>query len=68
MGIKSIHTEAEYEAILLKIEPYFDNEPTPGTPESDQFEILVMLIETYEAKRYPITQTYLRPHSLLITD
>lgn len=54
MDIKPIHTEEEYEDALRKVEPYFDNEPTPGTPDGDNFEILVMLIEAYEAKHYPI--------------
>ncbi len=54
MNIKPIHTEKEYEAMLRKIEPYFDHEPALGTPEADQFELMAMLIEAYEAKHYPI--------------
>ncbi len=54
MQIKPIRTENEYNEALLRVEPYFDNQPKVGTPEADLFEILVMLIETYEAKHYPI--------------
>jgi HTH-type transcriptional regulator/antitoxin HigA len=54
--IKPLHTEAEYEAALAELEPYFDldPEPLPGTPTGDRFELLVMLIETYERVHYPI--------------
>ncbi|MBF1165187.1 MAG: transcriptional regulator, partial [Dechloromonas agitata] len=33
---------------------YFENEPEPGTPEGDRFEVLVTLVEAYEAKHFPI--------------
>lgn len=54
MDVKPIHTEVEYDAALKQIEPYFDNEPTPGTPEADRFELLAMVIGAYEDKHYPI--------------
>ena len=54
MDLKPIRTEAEYDAALNEVSEYFDNEPTSGTPEADRFEVLVMLIEAYEAKHYPI--------------
>jgi HTH-type transcriptional regulator/antitoxin HigA len=54
MDLKPIRTEAEYEEALRSVEPYFDNEPDLGTPESDRFELLVMLIEAYESEHYPI--------------
>lgn len=54
MDVKPIRTEAEYEAALHAVSAYFDNEPVPGSAETDHFEILVMLIEAYEAKHYPI--------------
>lgn len=54
MDVKPIRTEAEYEAALHAVSAYFDNEPVPGSAEADHFEILVMLIEAYEAKHYPI--------------
>lgn len=55
MELKPIRTEAEYDAALRAVSPYFDNEPESGTAEGDRFEILVMLIEAYEAKHYRIT-------------
>lgn len=54
MELKPLRTEAEYQAALKAISPYFDEEPAEGTPEADQFELLLMLIEAYEAKHYPI--------------
>jgi hypothetical protein len=32
----------------------FDNEPEPGTPEGDFFDVMVTLIEVYEAKHFPL--------------
>jgi HTH-type transcriptional regulator/antitoxin HigA len=54
MELKPIRTEAEYDAALRIASAYFDHEPAPGTEEGDRFEILVMLIEAYEAKHCPI--------------
>lgn len=54
MEIKPIRTEADYQAALGEIEPYFDNEPALGSAESDRFEILATLIEAYEAKHFPV--------------
>lgn len=54
MELKPIRTEAEYEEALRLVEPYFEDEPDLGTPESDRFELLVILIEAYEREHYPI--------------
>jgi antitoxin component HigA of HigAB toxin-antitoxin module len=37
-----------------EIERYFENEPKPGTPEADRFDLLALIIEDYERKRWPI--------------
>lgn len=52
--LKPIRTEAEYSDALRAVSPYFDHEPELGTPEADQFEILLILIEAYEAKHHVI--------------
>lgn len=54
MNIKPIRTEQYYEAALRAVEPMFDNEPEMNTPEGDFFEVMSLLIEEYEKKRYPI--------------
>lgn len=50
--IKPIKSETEYDAALMALEKVF--EAVPGTPEADQAEILVMLINKYEEQHYPI--------------
>ena len=55
MEFKPIRTEAEYESALHTVSPYFNHEPELGTPEADHFEMLLILIEAYEAKHHAIT-------------
>ena len=52
--IQPIRTEADYEAALKLVAPYFDNEPEPDSDAGAHFEAMVTLIEAYEAKHYPI--------------
>jgi HTH-type transcriptional regulator / antitoxin HigA len=52
--IRPLHSEADYDAALEEIERYFEMEPKPGTPEADRFELLALIIEDYERKRWPI--------------
>lgn len=54
MEIRPIHTEADYQAALREVSAYFDNEPEPDTAEGDRFEVLLTLLEAYEAKHYPV--------------
>ena len=52
MKIKPIRTEKDYKAALKEVEKIFDAKP--GTEEGDLLEVLVTLIEVYEAKKYAI--------------
>lgn len=52
MEIKPIRNETDYEAALKEIETLWESQP--GTPEGDRMEVLVTLVEAYEAKHYPI--------------
>ncbi|MDX7992895.1 helix-turn-helix domain-containing protein [Xenorhabdus littoralis] len=54
MNIKPIRTEQDYQDALKIIAPLFDNQPEIGTPEFDYMEVMVLLIEAYEAEHYPI--------------
>jgi HTH-type transcriptional regulator / antitoxin HigA len=54
MNIHPIHTEEEYRAALKEVSAFFDNEPEPDTPEGDYFDVMITLIEAYEAKRFPL--------------
>jgi len=52
--IRPLRSEADYDAALEEIERYFENEPKPGTPEADRFDLLALIIEDYERKHWPI--------------
>jgi len=54
MEIKPIHNEADHKAALRQLSVYFDNEPEPGSPDGDRFEVLLTLVEAYESERFPI--------------
>ena len=52
MTVKPIKTEADYDAALRAIERLWKAEP--GTPAADRLEVLVTLVEAYEAERWAI--------------
>jgi HTH-type transcriptional regulator/antitoxin HigA len=52
MTVKPIKIEADYDAALRAIERLWKAEP--GTPAADRLEVLVTLVEAYEAERWPI--------------
>lgn len=49
---KVIKNEVEYEATLSRIEELLDADP--GTPEGDELELLVTLVDLYEKTTHPI--------------
>ena len=53
-AIRPIRSKKDYEAALREVSAYFDNEPEPGSVEGDHFEILTLVIESYEAKHFAI--------------
>ncbi|WP_144755658.1 helix-turn-helix domain-containing protein [Bartonella saheliensis] len=55
MNIKPIRTEKDYQEALEIVSALFDNQPQENTPEFDQMEALVLLIEAYEAEHYPVS-------------
>lgn len=52
MKPKVIKTAAQYEATLARIEDIFDAKP--DTAKGDELELLLLLVESYEDKTYPI--------------
>ena len=54
MDIRPLHSEADYDAALKEIARYFDDQPAPGTPEADRFDLLALVIGDYEGKSWPI--------------
>lgn len=54
MKIRPIHTKKDHQAALRELSAFFENEPKAGSPEGDHFEILLTLVEAYEAKHFPV--------------
>lgn len=52
MKIKPIKTDSDYKNALKRLEVIFD--AAIGTPESDEADILGLMIDDYEKKHYPI--------------
>ena len=52
MNIRPIKNENDYETALKRLEEIFD--ALPNTKESDEADILSLLIENYEDQYYPI--------------
>ncbi len=52
MNIKLIKTESDYRKALSRLDEIFDT--ATGTEESDEADILAILIDDYEKKHYPI--------------
>ncbi|RUA33201.1 MAG: transcriptional regulator [Bacteroidetes bacterium] len=52
MTLKLIKTDVEYQEALNRLEEIFDAKI--GTPESDEADILGLIIDEYEKKHYPI--------------
>ena len=51
---RPLRSEADYDAALEEIERYFEKEPKPVTPEADRFDLLALIIEDYERRRWPV--------------
>ena len=52
MHFKPIKSEADYDAALATINGLMG--AAPDTPAGDELEVLVTLVESYEAVRWPI--------------
>lgn len=52
MKIKPIKTESDYQNALRRLNELFDS--PVGSPESDEADILALLVDEYEKKHYPI--------------
>ena len=53
MEIKPIRTEEDYRNYLEEIHSLFD--ANPGSPEGERLDVLVTLVEGYEANHYPVS-------------
>ena len=63
MEIKPIRSEADYQAAMKEIENLMESQP--GTPEGDRMDVLVTLVEAYEAKHFPIPEPVNGSNNLL---
>jgi HTH-type transcriptional regulator/antitoxin HigA len=52
MNIRPIKTQRDYRRILKEIEGLMNAKR--NTPEGDRLDVLVMLVEAWEAKHYPL--------------
>lgn len=52
MNIKPIKPDADYRAALKEVETLMMT--TPDSPEGEKLDVLVTVIEGYEAKHYPL--------------
>jgi HTH-type transcriptional regulator/antitoxin HigA len=52
VSIKPIKTEADNQAALARIEQLWDAQP--NTPEGDELDVLVTLVQAFEDVHYPI--------------
>ena len=52
MELKPIRTKRDYEAALKQAEAWWD--APAGSPKAERLDVLVLLIEDYEARHFPI--------------
>jgi len=56
MSIKPIHNEKDYDTALDRVDVLMELNPALGTDESDELEVLALLIEKYEEKAWVINE------------
>ena len=56
MILKPIHNETDYDYALTRIDEIMELNPELETSESDELEVLVMLVEKYEEKEWAISE------------
>ncbi|MGJ7582853.1 helix-turn-helix domain-containing protein [Variovorax sp. RHLX14] len=54
MFIQPVRSDADYQAALAKVSALMDLDPDLGTPEGDQLDVLMTLVQAYESKHHPI--------------
>ena len=52
MDVRPIKTKSDYRRALKEIEGLMNAKP--GTPKGDRLDVLVTLVEAWEAKHYPV--------------
>lgn len=56
MNIHPIKDDKDYERVLARIDALMEKDPAIDTKESDELEVLVVLVEKYEEKHWYIAE------------
>jgi HTH-type transcriptional regulator/antitoxin HigA len=56
MTLKLIKNEKEYDNALSRVDALMELNSKPGSKESDELEVLVMLVERYEEENWAISE------------
>ena len=54
MNIKPIRTAKDHDAALKEISKLMDLNPALGSPKGDRLDVLITLVQAYEAKHFPM--------------
>ena len=54
MKLKIIGSESEYQIYLDWVDEMFDKNISPGSPEGEKLQIVLLLIKQYEDLHYPV--------------
>ena len=54
MNIKPIRSEQDHKAALVEISKLMETDPDIGTPKGDRLDVLVTLVQAYEAQHFPM--------------
>ena len=54
MNIKPVRTAKDHKAALAEISKLMGTDPDIGTPKGDRLDVLVTLVQAYEAKHFPM--------------
>ena len=55
MNIKPIRTAKDHKAALAEISKLMETDPDIGTPKGDRLDVLVTLVQAYEAQHFPMS-------------
>ena len=53
--VRPIRTESQYDDALERVYDLMQGQPAAGTPEGNELDLLVTLIDAYEAVHHPMT-------------
>jgi len=56
VSIKPIHNETDYDKALERVDELMALNPAMGTTQSDELEVLALLIEKYEEKAWAMSE------------